>query len=180
MPHRVGAEIKTHGGQKICALDLVTGLEAGGNRGNCPFDPPCEGLVHPADFKVVLESLTQAMVDVAEPGKTVEEYKKRVYENFYTEFYKEHPEFRVVPAAAAVGAAAAAAAEPAVVGAVEAAAPAGVGAVEAAAPGQVGGAEPIINLINPMMDGICELPPKGARRGTYRKKNKGKTQKHRR
>lgn len=146
MPHKVGEEIKDHGGQHICGQDLIAAIQTGLYEGTCPFDPPCQGLVHPADIKPILETLTQEMIPA---GTDLETYKKTIYESFYTKFYEAHPEFRVAPA--------------------------GPGA--AAANGQAGGAEEV-SLLSPMMDGFCELPPKGARRRTYRKKAKGKTQKN--
>jgi ankyrin repeat protein len=144
MPHKVGEEIKDHGGQHICAADLVGALQAGEYKGTCPFDPPCEGLVHPVDIKPIIETLTQEMIP---GGGDLETYKKTIYESFYTKFYETHPEFRVAAAAPANG--------------------------------QAGGAERV-SLLSPMMDGFCEVPPAtGARRNTYRKKQKGKTQKRR-
>jgi hypothetical protein len=162
MPHKVGAEIKDHAGQKVCPRDLVEALLAGENSGRCPFDPPCEGLVHPADLKIVLESMTESQLPPPLPGqppRILEDWKREKYENFYTSFYTSHPEFRPN-------------AEPA----------AGPGAGLAAAgagPGQAGGAnEPTLSLLSQMTDGVCELRPKGGRNKTYRRKQNGKTKKN--
>lgn len=95
MPHKVGDEIKDHGGQKICVADLIASLDANGYLGKCPFEPACEGLVHPADIKPLLETLTQRMVPSVEgqAQKPISQYKQEVYERFYSAFYEEHPEF---------------------------------------------------------------------------------------
>jgi hypothetical protein len=98
MPHKVGQEIRDHGGQHICVSDLINALESKDLNGTCPFEPACEGLVHPADIKPMLETLTQEMIPA---GKDLAEFKKEFYERFYTRFYEEHPEFRVVAAAPA-------------------------------------------------------------------------------